>query len=147
MFWDQRFLDPIMLPGRKPPLVTLRDAAQYITKLPKAEHDAEEWQAAMEALLLVAEHDGPPMFARIGIMRALNRGYVREFNSRARTRIGAYTAKARYAMTDPKKDACESTGNKRGPSKQSREAERQRVVEEYVMDLREIIKKLRKFFN
>jgi hypothetical protein len=50
----------------------LRDAARYITKLPKAEHDADEWQAAMEALLLVAEHDGPPMFARI-IMRALNR--------------------------------------------------------------------------
>jgi len=34
----------------------LRDAAQYITKLPKAEPDADEWQAAMEALLLVAEH-------------------------------------------------------------------------------------------
>ena len=33
--WDQRFFDPIMLPGRKP-LVTLRDAALYITKLPKA---------------------------------------------------------------------------------------------------------------
>jgi hypothetical protein len=62
-------------------LRTLRDAAQYITKLPKAEHDADEWQAAVEALLLVAEHDGPTMFARIGIMRALNRGYVREFNS------------------------------------------------------------------
>ena len=61
-------------------LRTLRDAAQYITKLPKAEHDADEWQAAMEALLLVAELDGPPMFARIGIMRALNRGDVREFN-------------------------------------------------------------------
>ena len=27
-------------------------------------HDAEECQAAMEALLLVAEHDGPTMFAR-----------------------------------------------------------------------------------
>jgi len=27
----------------------------------------------MEALLLVAEHDGPTMFARIGMMRALNR--------------------------------------------------------------------------
>jgi hypothetical protein len=53
--WDQQFFDPIKLPGRKP-LVTLRDAAQCITKLPKAEHDAEEWQAAMEALLLVAEH-------------------------------------------------------------------------------------------
>ena len=70
-----------MLPGRKQPLVTLRDAARYITKLPKAEHDADEWQAAMQALLLVAEHDGPAMLARIGIMRALNRGYVREFNS------------------------------------------------------------------
>ena len=31
--------------------------AHYITKLPKAEHDAEEWQAAREALLLVAEQD------------------------------------------------------------------------------------------
>jgi hypothetical protein len=29
--------------------------------------------AAMDALLLVAEHDGPTMFARIGVMRALNR--------------------------------------------------------------------------
>ena len=51
MSWDQRFFDPIELPGRKK-LVTLRDAALYITKLPKAEHDAEEWLAAMEALLL-----------------------------------------------------------------------------------------------
>jgi hypothetical protein len=56
--WDQRFSDPITVPGRKP-LLTLRDAAVYITKLPRAEHNAEEWQAAMEALLLVAEHDGP----------------------------------------------------------------------------------------
>jgi hypothetical protein len=39
-------------------LVTLRDAALYITKLPKAEQDAEEWQAATEALPLVAELDG-----------------------------------------------------------------------------------------
>jgi hypothetical protein len=70
--WDQRFDEPIPLPkGKK--LVTLRDAAEYITKLPKAEHDAKEWLAAMKALLLVAEHDGPTMFARIGMMRALNR--------------------------------------------------------------------------
>ena len=73
MSWDQRFSDPIeLLKGRK--LVTLRDAALYITKLPKAEHDAEEWLTAMEALLLVAESDGPTMFARIGVMRALSRG-------------------------------------------------------------------------
>ena len=69
MSWDQRFFDPIILPGWKP-LITLRDAARYITKLPKAEHDTEEWQAAMLALLLVVEHNGPTMFARIGIMRA-----------------------------------------------------------------------------
>ncbi|SDJ47063.1 hypothetical protein SAMN05216338_105062 [Bradyrhizobium sp. Rc2d] len=58
--------------GRK--LVTLRDAGEYIAGLPKAEHDAPEWQAAVEALILVAESGGPTMFARIGIMRALNRG-------------------------------------------------------------------------
>jgi hypothetical protein len=58
----------------------LRDAAHYITNLPKAEHDADEWQAAIEALLLVAEQGGPPMLARIGIMRALNRHVERVFN-------------------------------------------------------------------
>src|SRR5258707_4932194 len=39
--------------------------------MPKAEHEASEWQAAMEALILVATLGGPTMFARIGIMRAL----------------------------------------------------------------------------
>jgi hypothetical protein len=70
--WQRPFDDPIALPrGRQ--LVTLRDAAEYITKLPKAEHDAPEWQAAMEALLLVADLGGPTMFARIGVMRAMQR--------------------------------------------------------------------------
>jgi hypothetical protein len=62
-------------------LLTLRDAAAYIMKLPKAEQDLEEWQAAVEALLLVAELNGPTMFARIGVMRALNRNVERVFNS------------------------------------------------------------------
>jgi len=64
--WDQTFFDPIVLPSGKK-LVTLRDAAEYITELPKAEHNADERQAVMQALLLVAEHDGPTMFARIGV--------------------------------------------------------------------------------
>jgi hypothetical protein len=34
----------------------------------------------MEALLLVAEHDRPTMFARIGMMRALNRHVERVFD-------------------------------------------------------------------
>ena len=79
MSWDRPCAGPIELPeGKK--LVPLRDAALYITKLPKAEHDAEEWQSAMETLLLVAEHDGPTMFARIGVMRALNRHVERVFD-------------------------------------------------------------------
>ena len=61
--------------------------------------------------------------------------------------MGPTQAQARYVMTDPKKDACEPTDNKLGPGKQSLEAERQRLVEEYVMDLREIVKKLRKLLN
>jgi hypothetical protein len=66
------FDDPVPLPrGRQ--FVTLRDAALDITKLPKAEPEAPEWQAAMEALLLVANLGGPTMSARIGVMRALNR--------------------------------------------------------------------------
>jgi hypothetical protein len=69
MAWFKRFYDPIILPdGRK--LLTLRDAAEYITALPKAEHDAADWQVAMEVL---AERNGPEMLARIAVMRALNR--------------------------------------------------------------------------
>jgi hypothetical protein len=66
--------------GRR--LLTLRDAATYITKLPEAEHSAPEWQAATEALVLDAETGGPTMLARIGVMRALNRRVVREFTDR-----------------------------------------------------------------
>ena len=51
--WKRPFEDPILLPrGRQ--LITLEDAGNYITKLTKAEHEASEWQAAMEALILVA---------------------------------------------------------------------------------------------
>ena len=66
MSWSRCFDDPIPLPrGRR--LITLEDAGTYMTKLPKAEHEAAEWQAAMEALILVATWGGPTMFARIGI--------------------------------------------------------------------------------
>ena len=54
-------------------LLTLRDAANYITELPKRKHDAPEWLTAIQALMLVAEHGGPTMMARIGVMRALHR--------------------------------------------------------------------------
>src|SRR5260221_7758226 len=47
---------------------------------PPHEHEAQEWQAAMEALVLVATSGGPTMFARIGVMRALNRHVERVFD-------------------------------------------------------------------
>jgi hypothetical protein len=77
--WTRRFDDPIDLPGGRQ-LVTLEDAGNYITGLPKAEHSAPEWQAAMRALMLVATRDGPTMLAQIGVMRALHRNEARVFN-------------------------------------------------------------------
>jgi hypothetical protein len=79
MSWSRAFDDPIPLP-RGSQLVTLKDAANYIQKLPKAEQDLEEWQAAVEALLVV-ELNGPTMMARIGLLRALNRNVQREFDT------------------------------------------------------------------
>jgi hypothetical protein len=77
--WKRSFDDPIPLPrGRR--LATLEDAAKYIQKLAKAEQQLSEWQAAVEVMLLVVERNGPTMMARIGVMRALNRHAVREFN-------------------------------------------------------------------
>lgn len=56
--WKGPFDDPIPLP-RGHQIVTLLDAAGYIMKLPKAEQQAPEWQAATEALIMAAEGRGP----------------------------------------------------------------------------------------
>ena len=63
--------------GRSPAFI---DGGNYITKLPPAEHDAKEWPAAMEALILVTTIGGSTMFARIVATRALNRRVKRGFN-------------------------------------------------------------------
>jgi hypothetical protein len=52
-----RNLASIPLPDEEE-LRTLRDAATYATKLPKDEANTPEWQAAIQALMLVAEHGG-----------------------------------------------------------------------------------------
>jgi hypothetical protein len=76
--WKREFEDPIPLPkGRQ--LVTLKDAADYIMKLPKKESALPEWQTAIEVLLLCSR-GGPTMMARIGVMKALNRHIERVFN-------------------------------------------------------------------
>jgi hypothetical protein len=77
------FDDPIPLPSGGE-LVTLRDAADYITELPKREHDAQ----AIEALMLIVEKGGPTMMARIGVLQALNRNVERVLTNRKEHRWG-----------------------------------------------------------
>jgi hypothetical protein len=48
-----------VLPGGRR-LRTLHDAAAYITGLSKNESALAEWQAAIEALMLVADRGDPP---------------------------------------------------------------------------------------
>lgn len=80
--WQRKFEDPIVLPdGRK--LLTLKDAADYITKLPKEEASLPEWQTAIEVLLLCSR-GGPTMMARIGVLKALYRHVERVFNPDAK---------------------------------------------------------------
>ena len=79
MPWSTPFYEPIILPnGRK--LVTLKDAATYITSLPKKESALPEWQTAIEVLLLCSR-SSDPMMARIGVLKALHRNVVREFKT------------------------------------------------------------------
>jgi hypothetical protein len=86
--WQRRFEDPIPLPdGRS--LHTLRDAADYITGLPKEQSDLAQWQVTIEALILVAR-SGPTMLARMAFMKRL-RNVVVAFNPDAKSTIGEST--------------------------------------------------------
>ena len=76
MSWDREFEFPV--PGMR----TLRDAANYIMKLPKAEQAKKHWQTAAEAVLMAAEDRGPMMHAHIGISR---RSSTTKFGSSTRT--------------------------------------------------------------
>ena len=70
MSWDRPFAQPVPLP-EGPPAQTLRDAAGYIRKLPQPERDGQEWRLAVQMLIDAAEDRGPMLFARMGIVRAL----------------------------------------------------------------------------
>jgi hypothetical protein len=51
----------------------------YITSLPKADQDIEEWQTAIGCLIGAAEGRDYLMHARVGVMRAINRHIERVF--------------------------------------------------------------------
>jgi hypothetical protein len=70
MSWDRPFAQPVPLP-KGPPAQTLRDAADYIRNLPQSERDRQEWRLAIQMLIDAAEDRGPMLFARMGIVRAL----------------------------------------------------------------------------
>ena len=71
--WSSPFHEPIQIAKGKP-FRTLRDAADYILKLPKKTAAAPHWQLAMEQLIDAAEGRNFVMHARIGVLRALNHG-------------------------------------------------------------------------
>jgi hypothetical protein len=71
--WSARFHDQIQ-PLKGKPLLTLKDAADYIMGLPKKVHDTPHWQLAMAQLIDAAEGRNFIMHARIAVLRALNHG-------------------------------------------------------------------------
>jgi hypothetical protein len=72
MPWSTPFEQPISLRGGAR-LTTLQQAADYIMKLPHDVQQLERWQIAVENLINAAETGGGwLMFARIGMLRALN---------------------------------------------------------------------------
>lgn len=72
MPWSTPFEQPIVLRGGRK-LITLQHAADYIMKLPPNVQQQDGWQTAVEMLIHAAESgDGWIMFARIGMLRALN---------------------------------------------------------------------------
>jgi hypothetical protein len=69
--WSRTFADPIILQdGRK--LLTLRDAGEFITRLPKAKHNRPEWRLAAAMLMQAAEDGAPVVLAEIAMRRALD---------------------------------------------------------------------------
>jgi hypothetical protein len=70
--WDRPFDQPVPLPSGRPAR-TLRDAANFIKKLPKSEHDSPEWRLAVHMLIEAAEDRGPILFARMGLLSASSR--------------------------------------------------------------------------
>ncbi|WP_154073111.1 hypothetical protein [Bradyrhizobium erythrophlei] len=69
MSWERPFDQPVPLPSG-PPARTLRDAANFIKQLPKAERETPEWRLAIQMLIDASEGCGPMLFAKLGIERA-----------------------------------------------------------------------------
>lgn len=71
MSWSAAFSPPIPLPDGRV-LGTLDDARRYVLALPSEVSAAPAWQTVAEVLPIVVETGGPPNFARVAVMQALN---------------------------------------------------------------------------
>jgi hypothetical protein len=79
--WKSKFDEPILLPdGRK--LRTLKEAIAWLAKeISKSEHATPKVQTAARMVTEAAENGGPIIFARMGVMQAINRHEVKEFGT------------------------------------------------------------------
>jgi hypothetical protein len=71
MPWSTRFPDPVVLPGGGS-AHTLREAGEFITRLPSDVQAEARWQTAMHVLIQAADHEGPLIFAQWGMTKALS---------------------------------------------------------------------------
>jgi hypothetical protein len=68
------FHAPIPVPGKRKPLVTLRDAVEYMTSLPRNEQNAEYWRPAATLLAIIGERGGCMFFAERAVAFGLRKG-------------------------------------------------------------------------
>jgi hypothetical protein len=72
--WDSKFFQPIPVPGKRKQLVTLRDAVDYMTSLPRKEQNAEYWRPAATLLAIIGERGGCMFFAERAVSFGLRKG-------------------------------------------------------------------------
>ena len=78
MSWSHKFSEAIEPPNGER-LVTLRDAIAWLAKsVPASEHDLPVVQMAAHCVTEAAENHGPMVFARISMLKAINRDKPRE---------------------------------------------------------------------
>jgi hypothetical protein len=92
MPWDLEFFKPIPVSGKRKPLVTLRDAVEYMTRLPRAERGADHWWPAVTLLAIIGERGGCMFFAsalwRLGFARACRIPHLSSIRSASGTGLG-----------------------------------------------------------
>jgi len=77
--WQRKFEDPTAADGS--PACHAEGRGRLHHEVAKEGIPLPEWQTAIEVLMLCSR-GGDTMLARIGVMRALNRHFVREFTDR-----------------------------------------------------------------